>query len=55
MPERQKIVIETKQDRETVALILARNGYTVRLCRTKSGKSNNYTYYVEYWKEGGAA
>ncbi len=55
MPEHQKIFIETKQDREAVILVLARNGYTVRQGRTKTGKSNNYTYYVEYWKEGSTA
>lgn len=55
MPEHQKIVIEAKQDREAVILVLARNGYTVRQGRTKTGKSNNYTYYVEYWKEGATA
>lgn len=33
---------------------LARNGYTVRQGREKRGKTNAYTYFVEYWgKEDG--
>lgn len=33
--------------------ILARNGYAVRQAKEKRGTSKSYTYFVEYWKEGG--
>ncbi len=39
-------------DRDTLAVILVRNGYTVRRHRAKKGKGNAYVYYIEYWKEG---
>lgn len=34
-------------------MILARNGYAVRQAKEKRGTSKSYTYFVEYWKEGG--
>ena len=51
MPERQKIDCELKADRDALVMILARNGYTVRIGREKRGKANAYTYFVEYWRE----
>ena len=47
----QKIDCDNKADRAELARILAEQGYTVRIGREKRGKSNAYTYYVEYWKE----
>lgn len=49
--EHQKIACDIKPDRAELVRILAEQGYTVRIGRVKSGKSNAYTYYVEYWKE----
>ena len=48
--EPQKIDCELKADRDALVMILARNGYTVRVGREKRGASKNYTYYVEYWR-----
>lgn len=36
-----------------LVMILARNGYAVRQAKEKRGTSKSYTYFVEYWKEGG--
>lgn len=44
------IECEKPVDRETLAVILVKNGYTVRQHREKKGKSSVYTYYIEYWK-----
>lgn len=52
MNDRIKIDCASPADRDTLVAILARNGYTVRQGREKRTKSNIYTYYVEYWKEG---
>ena len=38
-------------DRDTLVVILARNGYTVRQVKKKVGTSNRNTFYVEFWKE----
>lgn len=38
-------------DRDTLAVILVRNEYTVRHHRKKKGNSNGYIHYIEYWKE----
>ncbi len=50
---RVRIECEKADDRDALITILARNGYTVRQCREKVGKSNRYTYYVEFWKSEG--
>lgn len=44
-----RIYIAAPADRDAMVTILARNGYTVRQGREKSGKT--YKYFVEYWKE----
>lgn len=44
-----RIYITAPADRDAMVTILARNGYTVRQGREKSGKT--YKYFVEYWKE----
>ena len=43
-----KLYIESSADRDTVVMILARNGYTVRNGREKQG--NKWTHFVEYWR-----
>ncbi len=40
-----------EQDRLALASLLIKAGYTVRLGREKQGKSNTYTYFIEYWEE----
>lgn len=52
MEDHRKIDCYSKPDRAELVRILAEQGYTVRIGREKRGKSNAYTYYVEYWKEG---
>lgn len=54
MDNKKKIDCASAADRDTLVAILARNGYTVRQGREKRGKTNAYTYFVEYWgKEDG--
>jgi len=48
--EPQKIDCELKADREALAVILAKNGYTVRIGKEQRGKTSKYTYFVEYWR-----
>lgn len=51
MGEGQKVhelILQNKEDRETVALALYRAGYTVRERRRKDG--NKVVVYLEYWK-----
>ena len=43
-----RIYIAVPADRDAMVTIQARNGYTVRQGREKSGKS--YKWFVEYWK-----
>ena len=50
--EHQLIKCEAPADRDALVVILVKNGYTVRHHREKIGKSNAYTHYIEYWKEG---
>jgi hypothetical protein len=50
--ERLKIDCAREVDRDTLVVILARNGYTVRHGKEKRGKGNAYTHFVECWKEG---
>ncbi len=51
---RARIDCAKEADRDVLVMILARNGYAVRHGRTKKGKSNTYTNYVEYWREARA-
>lgn len=44
-----KIYIAAPGDRDAVVAVLARNGYTVRQGRERSGKA--YKYFVEYFRE----
>ena len=41
-----KIVISNQQDMQTVATILFKNGYTVRMEKTKTGTGKAVTYLV---------
>lgn len=48
----RKLYIAKVEDRETVIVILARNGYTVRQGKVRAeGKTFSF---VEYWREGSA-
>lgn len=51
MNDRQKIDCASPADRDTLIVILARNGYTVRHGREKRGASKQYTYFVEFWRD----
>lgn len=42
-----RIKVEDRADREQLALILVKAGYTVRIVKVKSA-SSKYDYYVEY-------
>ena len=54
MGEHQRIEVAKEADRDALALILYRNGYTVRYVKEKSMKGNNtYVHYIEYWRGGG--
>lgn len=47
---KHRLYISKPDDRESVVVILARNGYTVREGKERSaGKTFSF---VEYWKEG---
>lgn len=52
MDDRKKIDCAAAADRDTLVMILARNGYTARQGKEKRGTSKSYTYFVECWKEG---
>lgn len=52
MDNTKKIDCAAAADRDILVAILARNGYTVRQGREKRGKTNTYTYFVEYWGNG---
>lgn len=41
-------------DRQQLALLLIKSGYSVRLGKETPPGKRTPTYYVEYWKEGGA-
>lgn len=47
-----RIEIEKPADREVIAAILVKNGYTVRLARQKkSNTGNTYRWFVEFWRD----
>ena len=50
----EKVQIEKKEDREQLALILFRNGYTVKEIKTKQNGTSKFTYFVEFEKMGQA-
>lgn len=47
---KEKLHITKPDDRESVIVILARNGYTVRQCREKDHRTGKIVSYVEYWE-----
>lgn len=51
MEERVKIVCAALADRDALAVILVRNGYTARQGKERRSGKNSYTYYVEFWRE----
>ena len=55
MGERQRIYnLSTKlndDDRQALAALLIKAGYTVRIGKERQGTKGAYTYFIEYWKE----
>jgi len=51
MNERSRILCERESDRDILAQILVRNGYTVRYVKSKTDKGTRYNHYIEYWRE----
>ena len=49
MMKKQRIYVSSPADREQVAAILFKNGYTVKLAKEKEGKRT--TMVVEFWRE----
>lgn len=47
-----KIAVSRAEDRDTMVVILARNGYTVRQIRQKKTGEKAYTYFVEVVENG---
>ncbi len=47
-----KIHINNESDRLTVAAILVKNGYTVRMGKEKKGTGKSYEHFVETVKVG---
>lgn len=45
--DKQRIAVSNPDDRNTLAIILVKNGYTVRVVKERFG--NKTTMYVEYW------
>ncbi|MBT9713202.1 resolvase [Faecalibacterium prausnitzii] len=50
MAEHYKIDCYKVEDRKTLTVILAMNGYTVRMGKEKRGGKSTLTYFVEYWR-----
>lgn len=46
-----RIEVDKKEDREDLALILFKNGYTVKLAKEKPQGSSKIVYFVEYEKQ----
>lgn len=45
-----RIEIDKKEDREALALILVKNGYTVKITKGKPQGGSKAVYFVEYEK-----
>ncbi len=45
-----RIKISKDEDRLTVANILVKNGYTVRIVKVKRDSGKSYDFYLEYSK-----
>lgn len=48
---KNKLLITKPDDRESVIVILARNGYTVRQGRAKDCSPGKAVAFVEFWRE----
>lgn len=48
---KNKLFIVKPDDRESVIVILARNGYTVRQGREKDRSTGKAVAFVEYWRD----
>lgn len=48
---KERILITKPDDRESVIVILARNGYTVRQGRVKDHGTGKTVAFVEFWRE----
>lgn len=48
---KNKLHIIKPDDRESVIVILARNGYTVRQGREKDRSTGKAVAFVEYWRD----
>ena len=46
-----RIEVEKKEDREALAVILFKNGYTVKLAKEKPQGGSKLVYFVEYDKK----
>ena len=49
---KQKIYVSAPADREQVAAVLFKNGYTVKLIKEKNGKRT--VLAIEYWRDNDA-
>lgn len=47
-----KIKVAKTEDRDTMSVILARNGYTVRQGKEKWAGEKTFTHYVEVIEDG---
>ena len=47
-----KILVSKAEDRDTMVVILARNGYTVRQVKEKAPGKGVSSYYVEVVEDG---
>lgn len=47
-----KILVSKVEDRDTMVVILARNGYTVRQVKEKKPGDKTYSYFVEVVEHG---
>lgn len=46
-----RIEVDKKEDREDLALILIKNGYTVRIAKEKPQGGSKFVFFVEYEKK----
>lgn len=47
-----KILVSKAEDRDTMVVILVRNGYTVRQAKEKKPGDKTYSYFVEVVEHG---
>lgn len=45
-----RIEIKNEEDRITIAAILVKNGYTVRIVRDRQTEKSIYKYFIEFEK-----